>query len=214
MDNIKLLRETTLIEIAAPEQRILCIGGSPRAKGNSDAVLKTMVKALPRDLKPEIIQLREYGFQSCIGCERCRKDKYCSGLNDGMHLIYPKLIQSQGLFLVSPTHNYYITALMKAFIDRLYCFYDFDQQRPRGWSSRLASQKRKAAIVAICEQADDYDMGFTLGAMRRPLEALGYEILDELAVFKAFERGAVKKEGTVMADASKLGERLASALRE
>jgi multimeric flavodoxin WrbA len=202
-----------LIEHTSPDSRILGIGGSPRANGNSDLVLKTMMKTLHRDIKTEIIQLREYCFQSCIGCERCRKEKYCSGLNDGMQLIYPKLIQSQGLVLVSPTHNYNVTALMKAFIDRLYCFYTFDNNCPRGWSSRLAEQKRKAAIIGICEQADKKDMGFTLEAMRLPLEALGYEIIDELAIFKVFERGAVKKEGTAMAKVSEIGQHLARALQ-
>jgi len=79
------LNEETVIEITPPEPRILGIGGSPRANGNSDAVLKTMVKTLHREIKTEILQLRDYCFQSCIGCERCRKDKYCTGLNDGMH---------------------------------------------------------------------------------------------------------------------------------
>jgi multimeric flavodoxin WrbA len=213
MDEIELMKVPALIEITSPEPRILCIGGSPRVNGNSDVVLKTIVKTVHRDIETEIIQLRDYCFQSCIGCERCRKDKYCSGLNDGMHLIYPKLIHSQGLVLVSPTHNYNITALMKAFIDRLYCFYDFDNKCPRGWSSRLADQKRKAAIVAICEQADKKDMGFTLEAMRLPLKALGYEIIDELAIFKVFERGVVKKEGNVMANVSEIGENLVRSLQ-
>lgn len=168
---------------------------------------------MPRDIETEVIKLRDYYFQSCIGCEQCRKDNYCSGLNDGMQLIYPKLIQSQGLVLVSPTHNYNITALMKAFIDRLYCFYDFNNQRPRGWESRLAGQNRKAAIIAICEQADKKDMGFTLEAMRLPLEALGYEIIDELAIFKVFERGAVKKEGKTMANVSEIGQNLMRSLQ-
>jgi multimeric flavodoxin WrbA len=203
-----------LIKNTSPEPRILCIGGSPRVNGNSDVILKTIVRTVPRDIKTETIKLREYCFQSCIGCERCRKDKHCSGLNDGMQLIYPKLIQSRGLVLVSPTHNYNITALMKAFIDRLYCFYDFDNNCPRGWSSRLADQKRKAAIVAICEQADIKDMGFTLEAMRLPLEALGYEIINELSIFKVFERGAVKKEGKVMTKVSEIGQNLARSLQE
>jgi multimeric flavodoxin WrbA len=213
MDNTYILKEEMLIETTSPELRILCIGGSPRVNGNSDVVLKTIVKSVHRDIETETITLRDYCFQSCIGCERCRKDKYCSGLNDGMQLIYPKLIQSQGLVLVSPTHNYNITALMKAFIDRLYCFYDFDNNCPRGWSSRLADQKRKAAIVAICEQADKKDMGFTIEAMRLPLEALGYEIIDELAIFKVFERGAVKKESKVMTNVSEIGENLVRSLQ-
>lgn len=94
-----------------------------------------------------------------------------------MSLIYPGILESQGLILVSPTHNYNVTAWMKAIIDRLYCFYNFDDKRPRGWSSRLAGQGRKAVLAAICEQKNKDDMGFTLDAMRLPLEALGYEII-------------------------------------
>ena len=121
-------------------------------------------------------------------------------------------LQPQGLILVSPTHNYNITAWMKAFIDRLYCFYDFDNNCPRGWSSRLAGQNRKAVIAAVCEQETKKDMGFTLEAMRLPLNALGYQIVDELAVFKIFKRGAVKKEKEILAKADKLGKDLANAL--
>ena len=51
---------------------------------------------------------------------------------DGMSLLYPKIIDARGLVLVSPTHNYNITAIMKAFIDRLYCFYNFDNKNRPG----------------------------------------------------------------------------------
>ena len=47
----------------------------------------------------------------------------------------------------------------------------------------MAGQGRKAIIAAICEQENKEDMGFTLEAMRLPLEALGYEVIGELPVF-------------------------------
>ena len=105
-----------------------------------------------------------------------------------MSVVYDKIITSQGLILVSPTHNYNITSWMKAFIDRLYCFYTFDNDRPRSWSSQLANQGRKAVIAAICEQENKHDMGFTLEAMKLPLEALGYNIVGALSVFKIFDK--------------------------
>ncbi len=196
-----------------PERRILAIGGSPRVHGNSDVLLEHILNGVQGENVPaEGIQLRDYYFKPCIGCERCRKDKICTGLHDGMHLVYPEIIKSQGLILISPTHNYNITAWMKAFIDRLYCFYDFDDNRPRGWTSRLAGQKRKAVIVAVCEQTDKKDMGLTIGAMRLPLEALGYEIFEEFPVFGMFERGAVKKDGEILTKASELGRRFAGSI--
>ncbi len=110
------------------------------------------------------------------------KIRYVPALNDGMNLLYPKILESRGMVPVSPVHNYNITAWMKEFIDRLYCFYDFNNERPRTWSGRLAGQERKAVIGAVAEQEDKRDMGFTLEAMRMPLEALGFEILEEIAV--------------------------------
>lgn len=196
-----------------PKAEILGIGGSPRKKGNSDVLLKQILAgAEGEDMPTSMIQLRDMNFQGCIGCEKCRKDKICTGLNDGMSLLYLKIISSRGLILVSPTHNYNITSWMKAFIDRLYCFYNFSNSRPRAWSSQLADQGRRAVIVAICEQESKEDMGFTLEAMRMPLEALGYDVMEELAVFKIFERGRVKEYSEILDKAAILGKQLAGAI--
>jgi putative NADPH-quinone reductase len=146
--------------------KILGIGGSPRKGGNSDVLLKHILMGAKKGNVPtERVQLRDYHYQSCIGCERCRKDGICKGIHDGMHLLYPKVREASGLVLVSPTHNYNITALMKAFIDRLYCFYIFTDDRPRNWSSRLGNQGRKALLAAVCEQPDPNDYRLRLWDM-------------------------------------------------
>ncbi|MFH1982884.1 MAG: flavodoxin family protein [Pseudomonadota bacterium] len=195
------------------KKAVIGFGGSPRKGGNSDVLLKTILAAAAdRGALTRHVHLRDYQFQPCIGCEGCRKAKTCVGLNDGMQLLYPRLVESRGLVLVSPTHHYNITAWMKAFIDRLYCFYDFEDSIPRAWRSRLAGQGRKAAIAAVCEQEDAADMGFTLDAMRLPLEALGYEVVDTLTVLRIFHRGKVVDDPVAMAGAAALGITLADAL--
>ena len=196
-----------------PGNQILGIGGSPRKNGNSDVLLKHILTGVSKDnIECGLIQLRDIQFQGCVGCEKCRKDKICTGLNDGMSLIYDKIISSRGLILISPTHNYNITSWMKAFIDRLYCFYNFQDTHPRAWSSQLANQDRKAVIVAICEQEDKKNMGFTLEAMRTPIEALGYQVVGEQAVFKIFEKGKVKEDSEALDKAFKLGRKLSKAV--
>jgi multimeric flavodoxin WrbA len=193
--------------------KILGIGGSPRKGGNSDVLTRAVLEgAAAEGAETESAHLRRYQFQSCIGCERCRKDEACTGLLDGMQLLYPKIGESKGLVMVSPVHNYNVTALMKAFIDRLYCYYNFSDDRPRQWSSRLADQRRKAVLVAIGEQTEKRDMGFTLEAMRWPLEALGYGIMGELPVMQIFDRGKVAEHSEVMNEARELGRRLGSGL--
>lgn len=199
--------------LSLPEKRILGIEGSPRKGGNSDVLLSQMLKGAETN-KTDCteVHLRDIDYKGCIGCEKCRKDKVCTGLKDGMNLLYPDFLDSKGIILISPTHNYNLTAWMKAFIDRLYCFYDFNNNCPRGWSSRVSGQKRKAVIAAVCEQENKKDMGFTLDAMRIPLEALGFEIIEELPVFKIFHRGKVKDNSEVMDKAFNIGKRLGEAL--
>ncbi|WP_051617172.1 flavodoxin family protein [Desulfonatronovibrio hydrogenovorans] len=201
------------ISSSCPEPRVLGVGASPRKGGNSDLLLHEALKgAGEKKIRTAALQLRNLKFSPCIGCEKCRKEKICTGHMDGMSLVYPAVYQSLGLVLVSPTHNYNITAWMKAFIDRLYCFYDFEDTRPRQWSTRLSGHNRKALLIAIAEQEAEFDMGFTLDAMQRPLEALGYDIVGRLPVFGIFDRAGVNKDREVLARARMLGLELAGAL--
>ncbi len=189
---------------------ILGIGGSPRKGSNSDTLLGQILDAAQNNkARTEQVRLFDLQFQPCVGCELCRKDNRCTRFNDDMVDLYPKIIAAKGLVLVCPVHNYNITAWMKAFIDRLYCFYNFNNKRPRGWSSRLANQGRKAVIAAISEQEDKKNMGFTLEAMRLPLEALGFEIIGELPVPGIFEAGKVAEVPEIIAEARHLGSILA-----
>ncbi|TVQ98340.1 MAG: flavodoxin family protein [Desulfovibrionales bacterium] len=208
---IALMQTSTLN--SSLQNIVLGVGGSPRKNGNSDVLLSRVLAGVEQEnIESSLIHLRDVQFQGCIGCEKCRKDKICTGLYDGMSLMYPQIMSSRGLVLVSPTHNYNITSWMKAFIDRLYCFYDFQDTIPRAWSTRLGNQARKAVIVAICEQQSKRDMGFTLEAMRMPLEALGYQVVGELAVFRVFARGRVAEDREALDRAFILGSDLAGAL--
>jgi len=196
-----------------PEKQVLGVGGSPRKNGNSDILLKQVLRGVGQEnIGCTAVQLRDMHFQGCIGCEKCRKDKICTGLIDGMSLLYRQIIAAKGLVLVCPTHNFNVTAWMKAFIDRLYCFYNFENTRPRAWSSQLAGQGRKALLVAVCEQETKKDMGFTLEAMRAPMEALGYQVIAEQAIFRIFDRGKVKEDTASLENAFVYGRNLAKAI--
>lgn len=193
-------------------KKILGIGGSPRKGGNSDILLKQLLKgARGQGIAAEEIQLRDYQFQPCIGCERCRKDKRCSGLQDGMQLIYPKMREANGLILISPIYSYNVTALMKAFLDRLCSFYYLSDERPGYWFSQLANQDRKAIIAAVGEQTTRAKggMDLTLETMRRSIRDLGYEVIDELPVLGIYHKGKVKEYPHILEQAEVLGRRLA-----
>lgn len=192
---------------------VLGIGGSPRRGGNSDALLAAILDgAALAGARIEAVFLRDYDYSSCVGCERCRKDGACTKLRDGMQLLYPKIEAARGLVLASPAHMYNMSALMKAFVDRLYCYYDFTDARPRGYSSRLAGQGRMAVTACVCEQTDPRDMGLTPDALRLPLPPLGYEVVAEIAALGHFDAGAVRADVPAMAQARQAGRTLGEKL--
>ena len=192
------------------KSKVLAIGASPRKGGNSDILLKHFCAGVnSAGIETEEIQLRDCQITPCIGCELCRRTGECSRFTDDMVGIYKKIIESRGLFLISPVHNYNITAWMKGFIDRLYCFYDFAEPRPGYWSSKLANQGRKAIVAAVAEQTNKKDMGFTLEAMQMPLEALGYEIIMKFPVLGVFEKGKVTDRPEIIRTAEMYGKKLA-----
>ncbi|MFP4654565.1 MAG: hypothetical protein ACLFMM_02630 [Methanohalobium sp.] len=106
----------------------------------------------------------------------------------------------------------YVTSWIKAFIDRLYPYYDFTEDRPRNYSSRLKGQGRKAIVFGICEQQNMDGMGYTLNAMSKPLETLGYEIETKFPVTGYFDRGAISQDETILQSAYYGGQNLAKKL--
>jgi multimeric flavodoxin WrbA len=189
---------------------ILGVSGSPRRGGNSDLILDSILKGVGAD--SEVLYLSDIDFSSCVGCEQCRKDKICTRFEDGLTPWYETIMESSGMVLVSPVHNYNITSWMKGFIDRLYCFYDFDNEHPRGWSSRLAGQGRAAALASVAEQVSEEDLGITMEAMRMPIKAFGYQIAGELQVLGKFEAGIVGNDPYVLQQCVALGRKLAEML--
>jgi multimeric flavodoxin WrbA len=189
---------------------ILGVSGSPRRGGNSDLILKNILTGTGAD--SEIIYLSDMKFSACIGCEQCRTDKTCTRFEDDLTPYYEVIREATGLALVSPVHNYNITSWMKAFIDRLYCFYNFDNERPRGWSSQLTGQGRAAALTTVEEQMDEDDPGVAMEALRMPIEAFGYRIAGELRVLGKFEAGIVGQDPEVLQKCAELGIKLTATL--
>ena len=77
--------------------------------------------------------------------------------------------------------------------------------------ANFPSKVERAVIAAICEQESIDDMGFTIEAMKKPLIALGYEIIGELSVFKIFDKAKVKDNKDAISRAYRLGKELGPA---
>jgi len=193
--------------------KILGIVGSKRKNGNTSILVQAALEeAQAEGAKTELLFLSDYDFTDCTGCEGCAKDYHCV-VDDGMQQIYPKILKADGIVLGSPTYFYNLTALMKAFIDRLYCYEIFDQEDRSVWMPlNEALGMKYALVIAVCEQQTAEDMGFTAQAMSKPLEALGYRITDSLEILHAFDKGDVLNQPQELQKSKKAGKRLAKTL--
>lgn len=58
------------IKSEPPKSMVIGIGGSPRKGGNSDVLLKPILKgATENKITANCLQLRDFQYQGCIGCE-------------------------------------------------------------------------------------------------------------------------------------------------
>lgn len=98
---------------------------------------------------------------------------------------------------------------MKAFIDRCYCFEVFAEDDRSVWSSVNEVMGGKyAVVISICEQNDQKDMGFTAEAMSRPLEALGYRVIETVKILKLYKKDDALQNQAALEQAKKAGQKL------
>ena len=194
--------------------KVLGVVGSRRKNGNTAYLVSEALNVIKsEEVETEMIFLGDYNIRGCIGCEGCR-DTYKCVIKDDMQKIYPLIMNSDAIILGSPTYFYNITADMKAFIERLYCFQIFDEDDRSVWSSiNEVLGGKYAVVISICEQNDEKDMGFTSDAMSKPLEGLGYRVLSTVKILNLFKKGDVLQNQIALDQVKRAGMKLEKTFR-
>jgi len=194
--------------------KVLGIVGSRRKNGNTAYLVQQALQAIESiEVETELIFLGDYNIRGCTGCEGC-KDTYKCVIMDDMQKIYPLIMESDGIILGSPTYFYNITADMKAFIERFYCFQVFAEDDRSVWSSiNEALGGKYAVVISICEQNDEKDMGFTAEAMSKPLEGLGYRVVETVKILKLFKKGDALENQNALEQVKRAGHKLEKTFR-
>ena len=96
--------------------------GSARKKGATAAAARKFLDNLQSfgDVQGEIVFLGEYNLGLCRGCKVCfvRGEERCPLRGDRDALI-EKMMASDGVVFASPNYSFQVSAIMKAFLDRL-----------------------------------------------------------------------------------------------
>ena len=98
---------------------ILILSGSPRKGGNTDLLVEAFVKGASQKHHVEVMSVRDYKVNPCMGCNACfkSKDNICAQKDD-MSLIYEKMNLADILVIASPVYFYGLSAQLKTVIDR------------------------------------------------------------------------------------------------
>jgi multimeric flavodoxin WrbA len=194
--------------------KVLGLVGSSRKGGNTDILVKEVLNGVQSEnIDTQYIFLEDYKIADCTGCEGCKNTLACV-IQDDMQRLYPLLEEADAIVLGSPTYFYNITAKVKSFLDRLYCYELFDESDRSVWMGLNEITGLKYGVtVAVCEQEDEADMGFTSPALSKPLEALGYRIVTNIKALHVYKKGSIKDDPAQLEKAMEAGVRLAKTLK-
>jgi len=99
---------------------ILILSGSPRKGGNTELLAEAFAKGASARHHVEIVSVRDYKVNSCLGCNACFMTNGICAQKDDMSVIYEKMNQTDMLVIASPVYFYGISAQLKAVIDRFH----------------------------------------------------------------------------------------------
>lgn len=116
------VREEDLRQKGEKKMKILAIQGSPRPKAsNTEILLQEFLKgAQSQGADTETVYLKEKEIHSCIGCYTCwAKTPGVCVFKDDMPELLEKVKGCDVLVYATPLYNFNMTALVKAFQERL-----------------------------------------------------------------------------------------------
>lgn len=132
-------------------KKILILNGAPRKNGSTAA----LIKAFTEDAESVGNEVREAYIQgmdirNCLGCDYCMKTHQgCIQKDDeGMNKIYEDLTWCDVVVFASPVHFGYMTAQIKAVIDRMWAWFNL----PGNFDVK------KQTVLISTARGDDYSM--------------------------------------------------------
>ena len=127
-------------------KKILLVDSSPRKNGNSEVVVDTLAADL-RDAEVTVFKMREKKCSPCQACGACqnRETQLCVQEDDYTKLL-PIIDECDAIVLASPIYNHQLNSMARAFIERLYPFFNYAGKN----MSNTSKFGKKAALVCSC----------------------------------------------------------------
>lgn len=102
-------------------KKVTAFVASARKKHTHDAVVRflTHLESMG-DIETEIVHMHDYKLEFCRGCKVCflRGEEHCP-LKDDRDVLIEKMLASDGVVFATPNYEFQVSAILKAFLDRL-----------------------------------------------------------------------------------------------
>ncbi|OPJ64022.1 flavodoxin family protein [Clostridium oryzae] len=176
------------------DKKWLAMVGSSRSGKNTDLLVDYVIDGLKyKGIAIDKYILNSSNISTCNGCEYCINTGKCR-INDEAAKIISSMKEADGYIFASPTHNYNMTAQMKALLDRTFCLNDYSN----GWKSRIAAGK-KAILIGVCGGGTKESIGYTIEGMNKVISELGVEIIEEIEYYNSknnpvYKNAIIKEE--------------------
>lgn len=102
-------------------KKVTAFIGSARKKHTYDAVSEFLKRLEAQGgVECEIVRLSDYEIKTCRGCKQCfeKGEEFCP-LKDDRDMLIEKMMASDAVVFGSPNYSFQVSAIMKAFLDRL-----------------------------------------------------------------------------------------------
>lgn len=152
--------------------KILILNGAPRKNGSTASLVKAFTEGAVEagnEVREAYIQAME--IKNCLGCDACMNTHAgCVQKDEGMAKIYEDLTWCDTVVFASPIHFGYLTAQLKAVIDRMWAWFNLPGNFTAKKQTVLISTARGTDYSTVLHQYGVYsllgweDLGHILGA--------------------------------------------------
>ncbi len=179
--------------------KVLGLSGSMRKDGNTAQLTKVILKRCEdAGVETKFISLAGKKILPCLGCEKCKKTKWCVIEKDDWSAIAQEILDCEVLIIGSPTYYYDICGQLKNFIDRTYSLYH---------DRKLAGRKGVALAVQASKGANR-----TIQTIEGFLSSHEFSSLGSVKGV-GYEEGAVMNDEEAVRKAEKTGDKIVRLLR-
>ena len=187
--------------------KVLGISTSPRAKSNSDLLLKqALTGAQAAGAQTEYIRLCDLNIAACIECNACYETGKCK-IEDDYQMLSAKILDADRLIFATPVFFMTVCAQAKMLIDRCQCL----------WAHKVILKKplittgrdRRAMVIAVGGSKSKKMFDSIRLTMSSFFDVLDISYALNLFVNKVDAAGDIEKHPSAMNQAHHLGRQLA-----